>query len=144
MKKTVLMSPVQSQGNAQWDDSKEIGTLKSNLDKTDILSLSEKNLDGDSEHVVLFVKADNDADTVPNMLYCTRPLSKKMRKAHANKVSHKDMIKALLPLKLANLTVETKDGEVECTFIIAPGKQGEAFAVAELTKEAVVKFEDLI
>lgn len=136
------MKAVKSQGTGAWDESKEIGTLKSNLDKTDIISLSSKNIEGDSAHVVLFVKADE--DSVPTMLYCTKPLSKAIRKMVANKVSQRDIIKSMLPLKMANLMVETDDGEVEQTFIIAPGKQGEAFTVSDLVKGETVKFEDLI
>jgi hypothetical protein len=141
MKSTVLMKAVVSQGSTAWDESKEIGTLKTNLDKTDILSLSNKNLEGDAPHVILFVR--DKADGVPSMIFCTKPLSKTIRKAVANKVAHRDIIKALLPLKLANLTVETDEGDVDQTFIIAPGKAGESFATADLVKEAVVNFEDL-
>ena len=144
MKKAVLMQAVQSTGTTGWDDSKEIGTLKSNLEKSDILSLSNKNIEGDSAHVMLFVKADDDKDTVPTMLFLTKPLSKIVRKAVASKASHKDIIKSLLPLKMANLTIETDNGEVERTFIRAPGKQGESFNVADLLKGEAVDLESLI
>ena len=129
-------------GSGAWDESKEIGTLKSNLDKSDILSLSNKNIDGDAAHVVLFVK-DSD-EGVPTMLFCTKPLSKLIRKAIAGKVSHRDIIKSLLPLKLANLTIEGEEGEEEQTFILAPGKQGESFSVNDLLKGEAVALEDLI
>jgi hypothetical protein len=142
MKTTVLMRTVQSQNSTEWDASKEIGTVKENLDKTDILSLSNKNLAGDAPHAILFVRTKEDA--VPTMLFLTKPLSKLVRKANEQKVSHKEIIKSLLPLKMANLTVETEEGEVEQTFIIAPGKQGESFTTAELLKGEVVTLEALI
>lgn len=129
-------------GSNSWDESKEIGTLKSNLDKNDILSLSNKNIEGDAAHVVLFVK--NGEDDVPAMLFCTKPLSKMIRKAIAGKVSHRDIIKSLLPLKLANLTIEGEEGEEEQTFILSPGKQGESFSVNDLLKGEAVTLEDLI
>ena len=142
MKTAVIMTAVASTGTGSWDESKEIGTLKTNLENTDILSLSNKNLEGDSAHVVLFVKTGDNA--TPTMLFLSKPLSKTVRKAVANKVGHKDIIKSLLNLKLANLTIETEEGEVERTFIIAPGKQGETFAVVDLLKGEVVSLEDLI
>ena len=142
MKTAVLGRPGQSQSTSAWDESKEIGTLKANLDRTDILSLSNKNLVGDTAHVILFTRADEKA--VPTMIFLTKPLSKIVRKANDQKVAHKDIIKSLLPLKLANLTIETEEGEVEQTFIIAPGKQGESFAVADLLKGESVDLEKLI
>ena len=142
MKKSVIMKAIVSQGTGTWDDSKEIGTLKSNLDKSDILSLSNKNIDGDATHVVLFVKAN--ANAVPTMLFCTKPLSKIVRKAIANKKSHKEVLRFLLDLKLANLMIEGDNGEEEQTFIIAPGKQGESYSTAEILKEAVMTYEDIL
>jgi hypothetical protein len=124
-------------------DFKEIGTVKENLNKTDILSLSNKNLNGDAPHVILFVKANEGA--VQQMLFCTKPLSKLIRKAVAKKVSHREILKSLLPLKMANLTVETNEGEgeVEQTFILTPRKQGESFTTADLLKGEVITVENV-
>lgn len=143
MKSAVKARKVVSSGNGNWDESKEIGTLKSNLVKTDILSLSNKNIEGDASHVILFVK--NEEDAVPVMLYCTKPLSKIVRKAVSAGKGHKDIIKALMGLKMANLDIENDEGDtVQQTFILAPGKQGESFTVEALAKGDAVSLEDLV
>lgn len=128
------LQAVKSTGSGDWAKIEEHGTLKSQLVKTDVLSFSNKNLEGD-KRVVLFI-AEKDSDT-PNMLSLSERVSKAVRKALASGASKIAVIKSLLGLKV----IENEDGVF---YLTHEGKPAEGFSLGELTDEKVVAFEDLI
>lgn len=127
------LAVVKSNGST-WEDITEHGILKTQLAKTDVLSFSQKNLEGASR-VVLFVKEDG--EQAPKMLSLSERLSKLVRKALSQGAKRIDVIKSLLGMRV----IENADGVF---FLIPDGKQAEGFAVSDLVKGEVVALEDLI
>lgn len=130
------LAVVNSTGSGSWEDITEHGTLKSQLVKTDILSFSNKNLEGD-KRVVLFIKEKG--EEVPKMISLSERLSKLVRKLLKAGTKRIEIIKGLLGLKV----IETEDGVF---YLVTAGKPAEGFSLETLVDDAVevVAFEDLI
>lgn len=133
------LSVVQSQGGS-WADVTEHGTFRSQLEKTDTLFLSNKNIekdrneDGKYNRVVVFIKGTDD---VVKMMPVSERLSKTVRKALANGMKQSQVLKSLMGFRI----IENEDGR----FFIAPdGKPGEQLTVAQLDKGEAVPMEDFI
>lgn len=129
----LALAVVKSSGST-WEDVTEHGSLKSQLAKTDVLSFSQKNIEGDSR-VVLFVKEVG--EEAPKMLSLSARLSKLVRKAITQGAKRIDIIKSLLDLRV----IENAEGTF---FLIPEGKQSEGFSLVELNKGEAVALEDLI
>jgi hypothetical protein len=127
------LSVVKSEGGS-FDDVTEHGVLKSLLAKTDSISFSNKNLEGDAR-VVLFIK-ENDEDA-PKMLSLSARLSKLIRKAIAQGIKKMQLLRTLVELRV----IENTDGNF---FLIQTGKPAEGATLAELLKQEVMTLEDII
>ena len=138
MKKTLLKTSVVQSASSNWDDEKVTGILKEALEAGDKLALSDKNIKGDTEHVVLLVTPKG--STTPEMILCSSGVSKNIRKAIENGATKKDVIKALLKLRM----VTTLIGDDERTVIVNDGSAMESFDFVALAKGEVVALEDLI
>ena len=101
--------------------------------KTDKLFLSNKNLEGDSRVALFITEVEGEA---PKMISCSDRLSKNVRKALAGGAKRRQVLKALLPLRVIN--------NEKGYFIVPEGQQGESFSIVELAKGEVVALEDLI
>ena len=128
------LATVKSTGTGTWENIEEHGTLKSQLAKTDILSFSNKNLEGDTR-VVLFIK-EKDEET-PKMISLSKRVSVAVRKALASGAKRIEVIKSLLSLNV----IENEEGVY---YLTHKGKPAEGFSLGELSDEKVVAFEDLI
>ena len=128
------LSVVKSTGGS-FEDVTEHGVLKSLLAKTDILSFSQKNLEGDAR-VVLFIRETEDG--APKMLALSERLSKIVRKSLAKGVAKMKLIRSLIELRV----IENADGNF---FLIQTGKPAEGATLADLLKsEEPATVEDLV
>ena len=115
------LSVVESTGSGSWADVTEHGTLKDQLEKTDILSFSNKNLESDSQ-VVLFIKETPDG--APKMLCLSARLSKLVRKAINQGVKRMEVLRAMIDLKV----IENEVGY----FLVPDGKPSEGATLEQL------------
>lgn len=124
---------VESSGGS-WEGIKEHGTLLSNLQKTDRISFSSKNLENEAKRVTLMIYTK--AKDEPMMLPCSERLSRTVRKAL------KSQTKATVMRALLNLNViENEDGQF---FLIPAGTASESFTVGDLEDAEEVTFEELV
>lgn len=138
MKKDLIFASKVQSSSTGWDEDKVTGLLKEALEKGDKLALSDKNLKGDTDHVVLLI-TPNGSDA-PEMILLSRVVSKIVRKAHENSVPKKDIIKGLLGLRMMTTLI----GDEERTVIVNDGTTPESFDFATLASGSTVTLESLI
>lgn len=128
----LALSVVQSQGTGSWADVEEIGTLKSQLSKGDVIRLSNKNLAGTARVTLFITEKGSEA---PKMLSCSTYLSNSVRGALKKGIEQKKLLAALI-----NLNIIKND---EGYFLIPSGQQGEGFTLDDLKTETST-FEELV
>jgi len=128
------LAVVESTGTGSWSEITEHGTLKSQLVKTDVLSFSQKNIEGEAR-VCLFIKETE--EDAPKMLSLSVRLSKLVRKALTQGAKKVEVLKSLLNLKV----IENTEGVF---FLVPEGKPSEGFSLADLAKGESIALESLI
>jgi hypothetical protein len=137
MKKDLIFaSEIQSSATG-FDEEKVKGLLRDALEKGDKLSLSDKNLKGDTEHVILII-TPNGSDK-PVMVLLSRGVSKTVRTAFANDVPKATIIKALTELRM----ITTLIADEERTVIINDSNPREEIDWASMIAKPAVSLGSL-
>lgn len=138
------VSKVNSNGNNDWSENvTEHGLFRSQLNKTDKVSFSNKNLISERNIVVLVYEKNSE---VPFMLTLSKALSAVIRKA-LKTITRNQALRMLLDLKVIQFEVENEDGDMEDAYMIVPeGKPSETFSLADLddSEEEEVSYEEMV